>query len=260
MANARRGKKDSADAGAATPTSKNGTTAAKTKTSNQLLQEQLDRAAASLAQNAEQMALLHGQWRTYLTGLSYLVVLLSFHQFQSTSSACLFDIKAVNKQAVLEEDFRIPGMHATALVLKDAAAIILGIIMAAAICLWLRVKEGGDDFSHPFYMTAQSCVLPILGIVYFHTFNKQTASCLEASGLTESGSGDVIRRILDGIELPSTTNPTKSGWPVVLVFHVIVTLSVWFMKKQQTELRKNEMAVQELRDELKQATEAKKKK
>lgn len=196
MANARRGKKDAPAAAA--------------KTGNQQLQEQLDRAAVRLAQNAEQMARLHGQWRSYLTGLSYLVVLLSFHQFQATSSACLFDIKAVNKEAA-DEDFRIPGTEATALVLKDAAAIILGIIMASAICMWLKVKKGAHDFSNPFYMTAQSCVLPILGILYFRNFNKQTTSCLE--GLADGGSGSISKRFLDDIELPSATKPARSGWP-----------------------------------------------
>jgi len=232
--NARRGKKDTASSSTTTTT----------------IQGQLDRAAETLEQNAFQMARLHGQWRTYLTTLSYLVVLLSFHQFQSISSTCLMDIKAVNRD-VLSEEQAIPGARAIALVIKDAAAVVLGIAMATLLCMWLRSEKA--DFSNAFYMTAQSFILPILGILYYNFNSKQTSSCLEEM-IRDNGS------VFSGVELPSATDPSKSGWPVVLVFHVIVTLSVWFMNKQQRSLRKSELAVQMLRDDLKKEKDSKKKK
>lgn len=237
MATTRRGKKDTSQ--------------------NDSLQSQLESAAASLEQNEIQMARLHGQWRTYMMMISYLVVLLSFHQFHALSSACLIDIKAINRSA-LSDDLRIPGTKAVALVFYDAAAIVLGIVMAAALCQWLRQlswREKGSDFNNPFYMAAHACVPPTLGIVYYQIKHEQRTTCLQ--GL-EGGLNNVL---VDGVELPSAANDSRSAsWPLALVFHVIVTTSIWFMNRQQMQHRKNDKAVQDLLDELKVVSDAKKKK
>ena len=221
------------------------------------VQDQLDYAAASLEQNAIQMARLHGQWRTYLMMISYLVVLLSFHQFHALSSACLIDIKAVNRSA-LSDDLRIPGTKAIVLVLYDAAAIVLGTVMAAALCQWLRQltwRQKGSDFKNPYYMVAHACVVPTLGIIYYQTKTVPRTTCLQ-------GLDDGLNNVLvSGVELPSATDPPGSAsWPLALVFHVIVTMSIWFMNRQQTLHRNNEKAVHDLLDELKVVTDAKKKK
>jgi len=242
-----------------------------TKKSSSSLSTQLDRATETLHQNAAQIARLHGQWRSYLTLLSYLVVLLSFHQFQSISSACLYDIKAWNQhhesaaaaheQPNANDPRIVSGAQAVTLVLRDAAAVVLGIVMASLLCAWLQKAAGEQtaDLTHPLYRTAQSCVLPVLGIFYYQTFHKQTNTCLEDLLLRDDD--DEQPTLPQGLELPSATNKKNAaGFPVVLVFHAIVTACVWFMNKQRTTLLQSEAAVQELRDELQQAAETKKKK
>ena len=257
----RRGKTDAA--AAAAPATK--------KSSSSSLSAQLDRATETLHKNAAQIARLHGQWRSYLTLLSYLVVLLSFHQFQSISSACLYDIKAWNQhhdgaaaanEQPADDPRIVSGAQAVTLVLRDAAAVVLGIVMASLLCAWLQkaTGEATADLTHPLYRTAQSCVLPVLGILYYQTFHKPTNTCLEDLLLRDDDEQQPT--LPEGLELPSATTKPKSaaGFPVVLVFHVIVTACVWFMNKQRTKLLQSELAVQELRDELQQAAETKKKK
>jgi hypothetical protein len=57
------------------------------------LDEQLDRALASIDQNQQTALTLHLQWRTHLLRMTYIVMIVSLHQLQMPSSACLNEIK-----------------------------------------------------------------------------------------------------------------------------------------------------------------------
>ena len=168
----------------------------------------------------------------------------------------------------------IPGTKAVALILYDGAALVLGIVLASALCQWLRLltaaaaaaasttsssttppQRGAADFHNPFYLLAHACVPPILGLLYVR--DPLGTTCLDGAGAA---------LWLDGMELPtadesrSAAAAATTGWPLALVFHVIVTMSLWFMNRQARQLRNSEKALQELRDELTQTTKAKKKK
>lgn len=203
------------------------------------LSDQLDRAAASIELNAFQMQALHTQWRKYLTLLSYLVAILSFHQMHMVSASCLKDIKSVSSNG----DTIISGWQATALVLKDSASIVLSIVMSILLCLFLRVAGESANFSHPLFLTAQSCILPILGIQYYYSQKGVDLSCLDVGGIAYNAD-----------DLPLKTEQSKKTLPAVLVFHVIVVVCLYFIKKQQQTLRKNEIAIMQLRNELNEAT------
>jgi hypothetical protein len=57
------------------------------------LDEQLDRALTSIDQNQQTALTLHLQWRTHLLRMTYIVMIVSLHQVQMPSSACLNEIK-----------------------------------------------------------------------------------------------------------------------------------------------------------------------
>jgi hypothetical protein len=223
---------------------------------NQNLAEQLDRAAATIAQSTAQMHVLHAQWRKYLTVISYMVVLLSMHQMHSLSSACIQDIQAVNSlQRPSQQDaLMISGSQAAMLVVRDAAVSILGFLMASLLSLFMRsVKEGGGtDFSHPLFLTAQACIVPILILQFYNRSNisadttDASLSCLDDASLTE------------GVELPSLLlqPAVNKTLPPALILHAILTLSLWFMTNQRAQLLKNAAAVEELQAELMQAVAA----
>jgi hypothetical protein len=57
------------------------------------LTEQLDRAQAAVDSSHMHALTLHSQWRSHLLRLSYIVIIATFHQMQTPSSACIKEIK-----------------------------------------------------------------------------------------------------------------------------------------------------------------------
>ena len=118
----RRGKKDSKeDESSASP-----------------LEAQLARAQATVARSEEQTRLLHQQWRTYLLRFSYLLILVSMHQMQGPSGACVKDIKALNAASAEEE--QISGAYAFVLVVSDSFPYVLAIIIAALLSCFYQYQ------------------------------------------------------------------------------------------------------------------------
>jgi hypothetical protein len=63
------------------------------ETSSNPVEEQIRRAQESVQRGLEATAILHTQWRLHLLRLSYLVVLITVHQWQGPMTYCLYDIK-----------------------------------------------------------------------------------------------------------------------------------------------------------------------
>jgi len=57
------------------------------------LTDHLDRAEAAVERNHASTLELHGQWRTQLLRMSYLVMVVTLHIAQTPSRACIMDIK-----------------------------------------------------------------------------------------------------------------------------------------------------------------------
>lgn len=57
------------------------------------LPEQLNRAEAAVVSNQQTALTLHRQWRTHLLRMSYMVILVTLHQAQSPTTACVQEIK-----------------------------------------------------------------------------------------------------------------------------------------------------------------------
>ena len=212
MTAARRGKKDTTkDTGKDAPTE----------------EEILIRAEAAVRQNQATTEQLHRQWKRHLKHLSWLLIVISFHQTMSPTTSCLKDIKALN-EVMLDED-RIDGWKAMSIVLSDSVEHILGIVLAAADAFYLGGMEQTDHSKSPPMMLANACIAPILGIHF-----SRPPQCVDA--------------LLDRMNLGG--NERIHGFPVILVFHVIVLLCLWFMNFQRLQVEYNVQRIAQVRAEL----------
>ena len=57
------------------------------------INEQLDRAHAAVVRNQEAVSRLHSQWKVHLLRLSYLIIIVTFHQAQVPMTECIKEIK-----------------------------------------------------------------------------------------------------------------------------------------------------------------------
>jgi hypothetical protein len=238
-------KKSANKSAAATPTDDSGTVAAsphrgkKSKDRNGSLTAQIDQAEATVMQNKLSTQVLHQQWRKYLLMLSYLLIVLTFHQSQSPMAACLQDIKAWN--GVQKKDANlIPGNEAMLIVLKDSAVNLLAVVMATLLAFFLKDEESHSDFSNSRFILATLLMVPMIGIHRYQTAQHGTNGCID----------DLLAKA----KLESTVR--KRDFPVVLVFHVIVTLCYAFMDWQMAQHAKSILLVTKLRTDLETSTSA----
>mmetsp|Transcript_9315 Transcript_9315/g.12353 ORF Transcript_9315/g.12353 Transcript_9315/m.12353 type:complete len:253 (-) Transcript_9315:287-1045(-) len=218
------------------------------------LEGELQRAETAIRNNQFQVNAIHKQWRTYLARLSYMVLVIAFHQMQNPSAACIVDVKKFNE--VTTEP--IDGYKVTLLVLSDSMIHLLAIVMAASLSFYLQHQPNviGSPakqqeamskrqllFADARYMMANACIPPLLAL-YFGSKktnedgSPRTLSCLDHTLLEQAGVEPAERR---------------RSLPVVLVFHVIVTACMWFMDMQQNQVLVNLEKVDKLREDLQEA-------
>jgi hypothetical protein len=239
----RRGKKDITGAG--TNNKKVSASNKKEATFN----EHLERAQSSVLQNQLATETLHAQWRTSLQRLSVLLVIISLHQSADTTQACIQDIKALNQYYTLEavdesisisDDSRmISGYQAILLILRDGIVWVISLIMAASLTYFASMDPHGDFTSHA-YMMAVGCIPPIISL-HFNLGPQEEAvdvgrkTCLDAELLSQAG-------------LEPT--PKLRGFPVVLAFFVVLTVSYFFMDLQMQKHKENAKMVLKLQKDL----------
>lgn len=195
------------------------------------LEEQIARAQATVLRGEEQASQLHKQWRNYLLRLSYLLVIITMHQIQGPTGACIRDVKAFNK--VASEDERISGLGVFGLVIADTVPYIFALIIAGSLSFFLVIEEAGT-FANPRYMLANALLPPMVGMFFM---TKDKPSCLDEDKLVRADVDESRTRSL----------------PVVVVFHLIVTVCYWFMDRQRQQQANNKQMIEELRQDLVQA-------
>ena len=238
---AKRGKKDTA--GNSNPANSAG------------VEADLDRAEAAIRSNQAKVDALHKQWKTYLVRLSYMVLVIAFHQLQSPSAACLKDVKQYNQALAESEDNNdqtaLDGFQATQLVVQDCLVHLLAIIMATCLAFYLQSQQEEKTFLQKVarkqlvfadsrYMVSNACI-PFLLFSFFRSQKTDdngspvTYSCMD-EGLLQSVGLEPEER--------------QRSLPVVLVFHVIVTACLWFMDLQQNQVMDNLKKLEKLRQDL----------
>ncbi|KAL7543399.1 hypothetical protein ACHAXR_013325 [Thalassiosira sp. AJA248-18] len=203
----RRGKKSTAGTAAAASASPAETDPAGQSTPI----EQLRSAHARLVVSRDRTADLHMAWKGQLFRLSLLVVFVTIHQLQSSISSCIREIKDSNDDKA--------GIEAIKLIFGDSFCELLGVVIASLLAYFLALGQiTALELDHWPYMVSSAFVPMTLGF-YFHA---EQLGCL---------GGD------DDISADDHSKDQRHQFPVVVIYHTIVTLAFWFMKNgmQQCE-------------------------
>ncbi|KAL3785886.1 hypothetical protein HJC23_008774 [Cyclotella cryptica] len=173
--------------------------------------EQLRDAQARLIVSRDRTADLHAAWRNQMFRMSIIIIFVTLHQFQKPIQSCIGDIKASNDAVGVSTEEgspdkqRISGMEAIGILFGYAFYELLAVATAFLIAYLLLANNTSslELNSTPYFLS--SALVPIQLGFYFHS--KQPSSCVG------EGAEDVQR-----------------NFPVVVIYHTIVTIAAWFMK------------------------------
>jgi hypothetical protein len=207
------------------------------------LEEQVSRAELVVHKNKAASDTLHGQWKTHLLHLSFLLSFIGLQQLQTRVSPCLKDIKRFNshQRAMMQDG--ITSADTLRIALLDSIQCLTALAMTFFLIFFVssRRHQSRARFSSSFsYMAANACV-PILLALNFR------------QGRDQPGDISCIVDLLNRVGLSAETDDQhhrSTPFPVVLIFHVIVTACVWFMDVQAVQHEKNIQLVEKLRTDL----------
>jgi uncharacterized protein HemX len=134
------------------------------------------------------------------------------------------------------------------IVISDSLVYILAI--SSALLLTLFLHSPNRSFSNPLYLLANGCIPAMLALRHLQSTNDPDQTCLETNFFLDIPS-DSAAAVTSG-ERPLRT------FPVVMIFHAIVTGSYWFISQQSRHQEQNVQAVIKLREDLKKGQEASK--
>lgn len=173
--------------------------------------DQLKNAQQRLMMSHQRTVDLHTAWRAQMFRISLLIVFVTLHQMQTPISTCISDIKESNNEAAGSGE--ISGLKAVKLIFTDSFCELLGVIIASLLSYFLALSKNSPlELDAWPYVASSAFVPPCLGF-YFHS---KQLGCLGT-----------------GIDDSSHTRQ----FPVVVIYHTIVTFAFWFMKNgiQQCE-------------------------
>jgi hypothetical protein len=213
----------------------------------------LERAQSAVLSNKVATETLHAQWRTSLKNMSYLLLIISLHASADPTQACISDIKALNQHYTgletsdsmddeMNDQMMISGTQAIVLVLKDGIVAVLGLIMAAALAYFTSMDPHGD-FNSAAYMLAVAAVPPIMSLHF--NWNNPNRNEPNESFYNKSC---VDMELLDaaGVEPANRVH----GFPVVLAYFVVLTVSYFFMDWQRQKQVQNGRMVLQLQKDM----------
>jgi hypothetical protein len=134
------------------------------------------------------------------------------------------------------------GFQALLAVVNDSFVEIMGIACAGCLLWCLSLPMRDRDFSTLPYRLSTACI-PMIVSLYF---SNRTMGCLKDEPMMQHTIEDPPER-------------TARGFPVILIFHTIVSISLWFMHFQVKQHFKSVEMVLKLKKDLMDAREAKKK-
>jgi len=205
------------------------------------LQDKLADTQARVLKNKAACDTLHSQWRLHLLRLSYLLIVVGLYQLQTLVTQCLLDIKHVNEYKTTDHFYS--GYQATSIVVQSTMQYLLGLVVAGLITLFLiHTQQEQSASKSPFssvYYKLINALLPVVLGLHYNRPALGTDYCVdwELSQLADS-------------------NTTKGGQskdgslPVVVVFHIIVSASYWFMTVQAKQHTANVTLVEQMKEEL----------
>ena len=198
-------------------------------------------------------------WRSTLHKMSYLVALLALHQTNGTVGQCVRDAKGVNDAAAAP---LISGTEMIGLVLADALPAILGVVVSGLLVKFLSLSADERtgrpaDFGSPWFYVGAGMV-PMIISLHFQTLS----SGVDGSSAIAScvSTHEVAAQYFDpGTEADIAARQQKQ-LPVVIVYHVVVTVSYWLMKKGREQCERNTELIRSLNGQIRDIKDANNKK
>lgn len=169
--------------------------------------DQLQNARQKLMLSHQRTVDLHTAWRAQMFRISLLIIFVTMHQLQSPISACIVDIKESNEAAGESGETIISGLNAAKFIFTECFCELLGVIIASLLSYFLAISKNSPlELDAWPYVASSALVPPCLGF-YFHSKN---LGCL-------------------GTGIDDDSSPTRQ-FPVVVIYHTIVTFASMFMK------------------------------
>lgn len=216
------------------------------------LKEQLDRALVAIISNQEQTTRIQTSWRTHLHLLSMIVLLILITQLQEPASSCMKEIKVWNEMMLLrkgDDEHVIGFFRAVGYAASDSMMEIMSIMCGLSIVWLLNQPAGKNDFS-TLHFRVSCFFIPFIVLAYYHN---RSLGCLDqVDGPLSPKALDEKDPAEDQID-----DRQRRTFPVVLLFHLIMSLSLFFMQSQRKQLESSVEKIQQLKKDL---LEAKKKK
>ena len=267
------------------PANKNNNNKAKSSSDKAIIEEQLDKALLSLEHNQISTYKLFTAWRTQLFRLSLGVFLLVIVSFQRPTTTCLktiiklYNSKIINDDNTLSDE--IPFLDAVKYAIEDSLMEFLSVICCGCLVWMLHENinnnhnmiggSGGSngiiigDFATVWYR--MSCaLLPGILTLYYQQRQRQQQNnssggssiqtCLPPTIMTEVdlfGSLDDDESDNDILLSQAQQQHQQQqlhGFPVVVIFHFIMSLAIWFMKYQEKQNQTSINKILKLKQEL----------
>ena len=175
--------------------------------------DQLRNAQQKLMLSHKRTLDLHTAWRAQMFRISLLIIFVTMHQFQSPMSSCIADIKESNEAAGESGETIISGLEAAKLIITESFCELLGVVIASLLSYFLALSKNSPLELDAWPYVASSAFVPACLGFYFHS---KKLGCL-GTGIDDS-------------------SPPRQ-FPLVVIYHTIVTFAFWFMKNgiQQCE-------------------------
>lgn len=210
---------------------------------------QVQQAIARVAMASIRTRDLHDMWRSTLHKMSYLVALLALHQLNGTVGQCVRDAKGVNDAAAQSS---ISGMEMIGLVLVDALPAILGVVVSGLLVKFLSLptdEQAGRpaDFGSPWYYVGAG-MIPMIISLHFQTLN----SGVDGSSAIAScvSNHEAASQFFDPGTEAAIAARVQKQIPVAIVYHAVVTVSYWLMKKGREQCDRNAELLRSLNGQI----------
>ncbi|KAL3919994.1 MAG: hypothetical protein SGILL_003476 [Bacillariaceae sp.] len=240
-------KKGGASAAAASSKSP---TDASNNSNNINLEEQLDKALVALQANFESTMKLHEAWRQQLGRISLLVLCIIFAQAKQPGSLCLASVQQWNTKVMssydknITEEIIISKWQAFILLGKDSAMEAMSLCCAFCVVGWIVMLPVGilreNKEFHSLLFRVATALLPLIVAVFLQ---QPLMGCLRDME-NPYGTG-----VVDG-EKDNTATTEKRSFPVVIIFYVVTSLSMWAMKAQRSSGQDQIHKIQKLKKDL----------
>ena len=193
--------------------------------------QEIDKALGALAKSQASMMTLYDQWKTQLFRMGFLVMLFVIHQAQQPTIPCLKEIKYWNQIKGNGEE-TIGGFQSVVLILSDSVVELLGLFCASMLIWMLYLPIRGSYFSSIQYRL--SCISVPLTVWQF--YENRNIGCLQEDHAT------IMKDLLP--------ERRDRPFPIIIVFHTIVSLCLFFMQYHSKRMDENIQTLLKLKEKL----------